>query len=102
MLRLLAPVLIATTKQPGSLVPAGENITSGMWVAKTISDLMEYKGLSVAEASKIVLEKVGKMGGDGGLIALDKKGNITMPFNTEGMYRGAITADGKIEVNIYK
>ena len=71
-------------------------------VAKTISDLMEYKGLSVTEASKIALDKVGKMGGDGGLIALDKKGNMTMPFNTEGMYRGAITADGKIEVNIYK
>lgn len=71
-------------------------------VAKTISDLMEYKGLSVNEASKIVLDKVGKMGGDGGLIALDKKGNISMLFNTEGMYRGAITADGKIEVNIYK
>ncbi|MFC4211355.1 isoaspartyl peptidase/L-asparaginase family protein [Pedobacter lithocola] len=71
-------------------------------VAKTISDLMEYKGLSVTEASKIALDKVGKMGGDGGLIALDKKGNIAMPFNTEGMYRGAITADGKIEVSIYK
>ena len=71
-------------------------------VAKTISDLMEYKGLSVTEASKIALDKVGEMGGDGGLIALDKKGNMTMPFNTEGMYRGAITADGKIEVNIYK
>lgn len=71
-------------------------------VAKTISDLMEYKGISVAEASKIVLDKVGKMGGDGGLIALDKKGNVAMPFNTEGMYRGTITADGKIEVNIYK
>lgn len=71
-------------------------------VAKTISDLMEYKGLSVTEASKIALDKVGKMGGDGGLIALDKKGNMTMPFNTEGMYRGAITADGKIEVSIYK
>lgn len=71
-------------------------------VAKTISDLMEYKGLSVAEASKIALDKVGKMGGNGGLIALDKKGNMTMPFNTEGMYRGAITADGKIEVSIYK
>ncbi|WP_316797530.1 isoaspartyl peptidase/L-asparaginase [Pedobacter agri] len=71
-------------------------------VAKTISDLMEYKGLSVSEASKIALDKVGKMGGDGGLIALDKRGNIAMPFNTEGMYRGAITADGKIEVSIYK
>lgn len=71
-------------------------------VAKNISDLMEYKGLSVSEASKIAIDKVGKMGGDGGLIALDKKGNIAMPFNTEGMYRGAITADGKIEVSIYK
>ena len=71
-------------------------------VAKSISDLMEYKGLGVAEAAKIVLDKVGKMGGDGGLIALDKKGNIAMPFNTEGMYRGAVTADGKIEVQIYK
>lgn len=71
-------------------------------VAKTISDLMEYKGLSVADASKTVLDKVGKMGGDGGLIALDKKGNVAMPFNTEGMYRGTVTADGKIEVNIYK
>ncbi|MCX2573013.1 isoaspartyl peptidase/L-asparaginase family protein [Pedobacter sandarakinus] len=71
-------------------------------VAKTISDLMEYKGLSVSEASKIALDKVDKMGGDGGLIALDKKGNIAMPFNTEGMYRGAVTADGKVEVSIYK
>ncbi|HYO22845.1 MAG TPA: isoaspartyl peptidase/L-asparaginase [Flavisolibacter sp.] len=71
-------------------------------VAKTISDLMEYKGLGVAEASKIVLDKVAKMGGDGGLVALDKNGNIAMPFNTEGMYRGAVTADGKIEIQIYK
>jgi beta-aspartyl-peptidase (threonine type) len=71
-------------------------------VAKTISDLMEYKGLGVSEASKMVLDKVAKMGGDGGLIALDKNGNIAMPFNTEGMYRGAITADGKIEIQIYK
>jgi beta-aspartyl-peptidase (threonine type) len=71
-------------------------------VAKTISDLMEYKGIGVAEASKIALDKVGKMGGDGGLIALDRKGNIAMPFNTEGMYRGTITADGKVEVQIYK
>lgn len=71
-------------------------------VAKTISDLMEYKGMSVSAASKMALDKVGKMGGDGGLIAMDKKGNIAMPFNTEGMYRGAVTADGKIEVSIYK
>jgi beta-aspartyl-peptidase (threonine type) len=63
---------------------------------------MEYKGLSVQEAGRIVIEKVGRLGGDGGLIALDKNGNIAMPFNTEGMYRGAVTRDGKIEIEIYK
>lgn len=64
--------------------------------------MMEYKGLTVVEASKAVLDKVAKMGGDGGLIALDKNGNMSMPFNTAGMYRGSVTANGKIEVLIYK
>jgi beta-aspartyl-peptidase (threonine type) len=71
-------------------------------VAKSVADLMEYKEMNVVQASKTILDKVGKMGGDGGLIALDKKGNIAMPFNTEGMYRGSVTADGKIEVQIFK
>jgi beta-aspartyl-peptidase (threonine type) len=71
-------------------------------VAHDISALMDYKGLSVGEASRTVLDKVGKMGGDGGLIALDKNGNMAMPFNTEGMYRGSITAEGTVEVLIYK
>lgn len=70
-------------------------------VAYDLSAMMEYKGLSVAEAGKTAIEKVGKMGGDGGLIALDKNGNMAMPFNTEGMYRAAITKDGKIEIYIY-
>lgn len=71
-------------------------------VAYDLSALMEYKGLSVQEAGKTVIKKVGDMGGDGGLIALDKNGNMAMPFNTEGMYRGAVTKDGKIEIYIYK
>lgn len=71
-------------------------------VAKSVSDLMEYKGSSIAEASKAMIDKVGDLGGDGGLIALDKEGQMAMPFNTEGMYRGAITEDGKIEIEIYK
>jgi len=71
-------------------------------VAHDISAMMEYKNLSVTDAAQAVLDKVGKMGGDGGLIAMDAKGNVTMPFNTEGMYRGTVTADGKIEVLIYK
>lgn len=71
-------------------------------VAHELSALMEYKGLSIQNAGKEVIAKVGKLGGDGGLIALDKNGNVAMPFNTEGMYRGAITEDGKIEIYIYK
>jgi beta-aspartyl-peptidase (threonine type) len=72
-------------------------------VAKSISDLIEYKGLSVQEAAdKLVMKDVPKLGGDGGLIALDKNGKFSMPFCTEGMYRGYITESGKIVVAIYK
>lgn len=71
-------------------------------VAHDLSAMMEYKGFSVKEAGDAVLQKVEKLGGNGGLIALDKNGNMTMPFNTSGMYRGAITADGKMEVYIFK
>lgn len=69
--------------------------------AYDVSALMAYKDLSVNEASRIVIDKIDKMGGDGGLIALDKEGNVAMPFNTAGMYRGTVTEDGKIEVQIY-
>ena len=71
-------------------------------VAYDLSALMEYKNLSVEDAGRIVIKKVEDMGGDGGLIALDKNGNVAMPFNTEGMYRGTVTSDGKIEIKIYK
>jgi beta-aspartyl-peptidase (threonine type) len=71
-------------------------------VAYDIAALMAYKNLSVSDAAKTALAKVAKSGGSGGLIALDKEGNIAMPFNTSGMYRGAITEDGRIEVEIYK
>jgi beta-aspartyl-peptidase (threonine type) len=71
-------------------------------VAYDVSAMMEYKNLSVSDASKTALNKMEKLGGDGGLIALDKNGNVAMPFNTEGMYRGTVTEEGKIEVLIYK
>jgi beta-aspartyl-peptidase (threonine type) len=72
-------------------------------VAKSVSDLMEYKNYSVKKASDVlILDKVPELGGDGGLIAIDKNGNIAMPFNTEGMYRGYIKRDGKAVVKIYK
>jgi beta-aspartyl-peptidase (threonine type) len=64
-------------------------------VAKTISDQIKYAGLPVAKAAQNSLEEVAGLGGDGGLIALDKDGNYTMPFNTGGMYRGVVKANGK-------
>ncbi|MFC6099841.1 isoaspartyl peptidase/L-asparaginase family protein [Olivibacter domesticus] len=71
-------------------------------VAYDIAALMNYKNLSVDDAARTALEKVAKGGGSGGLIALDKNGNMAMPFNTSGMYRGTVTEDGHIEVEIYK
>lgn len=71
-------------------------------VGHDISALMEYKGLSVTEAADEVIKKVGAIGGDGGVIAMDHDGNVAMPFNTEGMYRGWIDEDGKVTIEIYK
>src|SRR6185436_19073443 len=57
-------------------------------VAHDISALMEYKGISVKEAvDTLIMGKLTKLGGDGGVIALDKDGNIAISFNTSGMYR---------------
>ncbi len=71
-------------------------------VAHTVSDLMQYEGMPVQEAAELALEKAKKLGGTGGLIALDKDGNYAMPFNTSGMYRGKVGSDGKVSVEIYK
>ena len=72
-------------------------------VAYDISALMEYKGLSLKEASEeVVMKKLVERGGEGGIIALDREGNISMPFNSAGMYRGYTRSDGSSEVLIYK
>ncbi|MCX2738647.1 isoaspartyl peptidase/L-asparaginase family protein [Pontibacter anaerobius] len=71
-------------------------------VAHDIAAMMEYKGYSVKKAAdEVVMKKLVKRGGEGGVIALDKNGNIAMPFNSAGMYRGFIK-NGKAEVAIYK
>ncbi len=71
-------------------------------VAHDVSALMEYRGMSLREAAQTVLEKVAKLGGTGGLIAIDREGNIALPFNTSGMYRGYVDPNGKFVVEIYK
>jgi beta-aspartyl-peptidase (threonine type) len=67
-----------------------------------ISALMEYRGLRLEEAAQLVIDKVTALGGAGGLIAIDRTGNIALPFNTTGMYRGYVDAAGESLVAIYK
>src|SRR5436853_4968126 len=71
-------------------------------VAHEVSALIEYRGMSLKEAAQSVLDKVAKLGGTGGLIAIDRQGNVTLPFNTSGMYRGYVDPNGKFVVEIYK
>ena len=71
-------------------------------VAHDISSLLEYKQLNIKQAAKISLDKVKKLGGSGGVIALDKFGNYAMEFNTKGMYRGVKDSKGNFKVSIFK
>lgn len=72
-------------------------------VAYDVSALMEYKGLSLHKAAEwVVNDKLEKQDARGGLIAIDKKGNIVMPFNTPGMYRASMDANGNKTIKIYK
>jgi L-asparaginase / beta-aspartyl-peptidase len=72
-------------------------------VAYDITALMKYKGMSVKEAAeKVVMEKLVKIKGDGGVIALDNKGNVAMPFNTKGMFRGYKKRNKAANVFLYK
>ncbi len=80
----------------------GEYFIRGM-VAYDISALMEYKELSLAEASKEVIQnKLTKLGGTGGIIAIDKNGNMVMEFNTPGMYRATMNDKGELYVGMFK
>ena len=72
-------------------------------VAHDISAMMEYKGVSLQEAAREVIQKkVPALGGDGGIIAIDKDGNIAMEFNTAGMYRAHINAKGELTIGIFE
>ena len=72
-------------------------------VAYDISALMEYKGLSLKNAAEeVVLYKLVQRGGEGGVISVDRSGNIAMPFNSEGMYRASVDTEGKMYIGIYK
>jgi len=70
-------------------------------VAYDIAAQIIYDNKSIGEASIKSLDKVMKSGGDGGVIGLDKKGNISMEFNTAGMYRASVDINGNVTIKIY-
>jgi len=71
--------------------------------AYDVSCLMEYKGLSLQEAmDEVVNKKLVHIGGEGGMIGVDAKGNHAMVLNSAGMYRGVRNSKGFSEVSIYK
>lgn len=72
-------------------------------VAADICARVKYKNQSIKQAADAVIHKVLKpVGGSGGVIVVDGKGEVTLPFNTEGMYRASIDANGKKNISIYK
>ncbi|MAQ76682.1 MAG: beta-aspartyl-peptidase [Aquimarina sp.] len=80
----------------------GEYFIRGM-VAHDISAMMEYKEVSLKEATdQVIQKKLTELGGTGGIIAIDYRGNVSMEFNTPGMYRAAMNAEGELTIGIYK
>lgn len=71
-------------------------------VAHSICARVAFKGESVAAAAQAVLDEVAGLGGDGGVIVLDAAGNATLPYNTGGMARGTIDADGRIDIRLWQ
>ena len=70
--------------------------------AADVCKLMEYSNLSLDKSSHLVIKKLTEAGGEGGIISLDSKGNISTPFNTEGMIRGYQTNKISKVIKIYK
>ena len=85
-----------------SCTGSGEYFIRGV-TAYDVSCLMEFKGMSLDKAaSEVIHKRMLEINGDGGLIAVDAQGNISMPFNTEGMYRASKDFRGQKEIGIYK
>jgi L-asparaginase / beta-aspartyl-peptidase len=70
--------------------------------AHEIASRMRYAGQSLEEASRaVVIDMLGPAGGSGGVIAVDQAGNVSLPFNCSGMYRGVVRGDGRLLTAIY-
>lgn len=85
-----------------SATGVGEYIMRAL-VAYDIAALMTYKNMTLADAAdEVVMKKLTALGGKGGAVAIDRLGNIAMPFNSEGMYRGYRLPDGEPYLEIFK
>lgn len=85
-----------------SCTGSGEFFIRGV-VAYDVSCLVEHRNYSLQQATEEVIQKrILQFGGDGGLIAVNSKGDISLSFNTEGMYRGFKKSDGTEAVLIYR
>ena len=70
-------------------------------VAHEVAARLRHRGESLAEAAATVITELGRRGGSGGLVAVGQDGELTLPFNCSGMYRGYVAADGVIRTAIY-
>lgn len=85
-----------------SCTGSGEFFIRGV-VAYDVSCLIEHKNMSLDDAAnEVINRRILEINGDGGLVAINAKGDIAMPFNTEGMYRACKSSLGREEVSIYK
>ena len=71
-------------------------------LAHEVSSRMLHLKEPLQKAARSALERIGRLGGDGGLVAVDRRGNIAMPFTSEAMFRACVGADGRRLVKIYR
>ncbi|KAI7985840.1 Isoaspartyl peptidase/L-asparaginase 1 [Camellia lanceoleosa] len=86
------PIIVSATGKGEAIMRAT--------VARDVAALMEYKGLSLKEATAYVIEECAPKG-TAGLVAVSAKGEVTMQFNTTGMFRACATEDGYSEMGIW-
>ena len=79
----------------------GEYFILGV-TAYDVAARMKYKGLSLEDAARETIERLTSINGEGGLVAVDTQGKITLPFNSEGMYRGFVNQNGEINTEIFR
>jgi len=71
-------------------------------LAHEVCARMRHRGESLQVAARSALARIARLGGDGGLVAVDRSGNVAMPFNSQGMLRACVNRDGKRVVAIYR